>query len=75
MASRRTIFRLIGIQRVLVKYGLDQARRLGVQKVGVAIIAKQSELAQWYRTLGFEPAGTRRFLNLPFEVAFLSYRI
>jgi N-acetylglutamate synthase-like GNAT family acetyltransferase len=61
-----------GIGAALVGRGLDQARRLGVRKVGVAIIAAQSELAQWYQRLGFTHAGTRRFDHLPFEVAFLT---
>jgi N-acetylglutamate synthase-like GNAT family acetyltransferase len=61
-----------GVGAALVSRGLDQARRLGVRKVGVAIIAAQSELAQWYQHLGFTHAGTRRFDHLPFEVAFLT---
>jgi predicted N-acetyltransferase YhbS len=61
-----------GLGAALVNHGLDQARRLGVAKVGVAIIAEQVELGDWYQRLGFTPTGTRRFPHLPFEVAFLS---
>lgn len=64
-----------GVGTSLVKHGLEEARRLSVAKVGVAIIAEQSELSNWYQNLGFAPTGTRQFLHLPFEVAFLSYRI
>jgi N-acetylglutamate synthase-like GNAT family acetyltransferase len=64
-----------GVGAALVKHGLEEASRLNVEKVGVAIIAEQSELSNWYQNLGFTPTGTRRFLHLPFEVAFLSYRI
>ena len=64
-----------GVGAALVNHGLGQARRMGVQRVGVAIIAEQSQLADWYRGLGFTPTGTRRFPHLPFEVAFLAYQI
>jgi predicted N-acetyltransferase YhbS len=64
-----------GVGAALVKHGLAEAQRLEVEKVGVAIIAEQSELSNWYQNLGFTPTATRRFLHLPFEVAFLSYRI
>lgn len=64
-----------GVGGALVNHGLDQARRLGVAKVGVAIIAAQTDLSNWYQLLGFTPAGTRRFPHLPFEVAFLNYQI
>jgi N-acetylglutamate synthase-like GNAT family acetyltransferase len=62
-----------GLGAALVKHGLDQARRLNVQRVGVAIIAEQTELADWYKGLGFAPTGTRRFPHLPFEVAFFNH--
>lgn len=61
-----------GVGAALVSRGLDRARHLGVRKVGVAIIAAQSELARWYQNLGFTAVGTRRFDHLPFEVAFLT---
>jgi predicted N-acetyltransferase YhbS len=61
-----------GLGAALVNHGLDQARRLGAARIGVAIIAAQTELADWYQGLGFAPTGTRRFPHLPFEVAFLS---
>lgn len=64
-----------GVGATLVTYGIDQARRLGVQKVGVAIIAEQNDLARWYQDLGFTPTGTRRFPHLPFDVAFFEYLI
>jgi predicted N-acetyltransferase YhbS len=62
-----------GVGAALVTHGLYQARRLGANEVGVAIIAAQDELARWYQHLGFTPTGTRRFDHLPFEVAFLSH--
>lgn len=64
-----------GVGAALVNHGLKAARRLEVEQVGVAIIAEQSELSAWYQKLGFTPTGTRQFLHLPFEVAFLSHRI
>ena len=62
----------LGVGAALVNHGLDRARRLGAKEVGVAIIAAQTELARWYRKLGFTPTGTRRFDHLPFEVAFFT---
>jgi predicted N-acetyltransferase YhbS len=61
-----------GLGAALVNHGIDQAHRLGAARVGVAIIAAQTELADWYQGLGFTPTGTRSFPHLPFEVAFLS---
>ena len=64
-----------GVGTALVRHGIEEAGRLGVEKVGVAIIAEQSELANWYQKLGFTPTGTRQFLHLPFDVAFLEHPI
>ena len=64
-----------GVGATLVRHGIEQARCLGIQKVGVAIIAEQTELARWYHGIGFTASGTRSFAHLPFKVAFLSYAI
>lgn len=60
-----------GFGSLLVLHVLEQARRMGAERVEIGIIAGQPELAAWYRGLGFEETGRRRFEHLPFEVAFM----
>ncbi len=59
----------------LVRHVIDEASRLDVRELGIGLIAAQTELRRWYRGLGFTDGETRRFAHLPFEVAFMHYRI
>jgi len=59
----------------LVNSFIRKATELGLHKIGIGIISKQSELKQWYQNIGFVETGTKSFDHLPFEVTFLEYHI
>ncbi len=60
-----------GFGSTLVRHVLAQARSMGLERVGIAIIAEDEPLSEWYRRFGFVPTGTRKFDHLPFVVAFM----
>ena len=68
-------FKRQGLGRQLVLHLIEAARGLGMQKIGIGIIAEQRELMRWYQRIGFEKGETKRFDHLPFKVMFMSYRI
>jgi ribosomal protein S18 acetylase RimI-like enzyme len=57
----------------LVRHVLEQARAARSGSVEIGIIAEQAELRDWYRELGFEETGRKRFEHLPFEVMFMRH--
>lgn len=59
----------------LVAHVLQKARGLGMGRVGIGIIHEQEDLKAWYRGLGFNETGTRRYLHLPFTVGFMEYPV
>lgn len=61
-----------GLGRALVDHVFAEAKRLGAHRVGIAIIAEQRELKDWYRRIGFVEGESREFPHLPFRVMFLS---
>ncbi len=62
----------LGCGRALVDQALDEAGFLGARQVDIGIIAKQDELRDWYRKIGFLEQRTTNFPHLPFEVLFMS---
>lgn len=62
----------LGYGRALVDQALDEARFSGARQVEIGIIAKQVELRDWYRKIGFREQRTANFPHLPFEVLFMS---
>jgi N-acetylglutamate synthase-like GNAT family acetyltransferase len=62
-----------GFGRRLVERALREAESAGSAVVSVGIIARHTELREWYRRLRFVESGMERFEHLPFEVAFLRY--
>ena len=64
-----------GFGKVLVRHVLDQAMAMGVSKVGIGIIAEQTDLKQWYQKLGFVERQIKEFPHLPFLVCFMEYVI
>jgi N-acetylglutamate synthase-like GNAT family acetyltransferase len=62
-----------GFGRRLVNRALREGKEAGVTTMSVGIIAKHSEVRDWYGRLGFAEDGERSFDHLPFEVAFLRY--
>ncbi|PKN39192.1 MAG: GNAT family N-acetyltransferase [Deltaproteobacteria bacterium HGW-Deltaproteobacteria-2] len=64
-----------GIGKALVNHVLSKAGELGANGVSIGIIAEHIELKKWYKKIGFTEGGSRKFLNLPFLVTFMSYKL
>jgi N-acetylglutamate synthase-like GNAT family acetyltransferase len=64
-----------GLGGTLVAHVFAEAKRLGARRVGIAIIAEQAELKNWYRKIGFTERDTREYSHLPFRVTFMSHEI
>jgi ribosomal protein S18 acetylase RimI-like enzyme len=64
-----------GFGKALVVRVLSEARGLGCLRVGIGVIADQTELKDWYRKIGFEETENREFAHLPFLVTFMFYRL
>lgn len=60
-----------GFGRALVGFVLAQAKNLGAERIGIGIIAEQTDLKLWYRKMGFVEKETREFSHLPFLVCFM----
>jgi N-acetylglutamate synthase-like GNAT family acetyltransferase len=60
-----------GCGKALVNHVFNQARKMGLQRIEIGMIAKDAKLKNWYRKFGFIVKGTKRFDHLPFEVAFM----
>ena len=65
-------FRCRGFGAMLVQHIISQARRSAMSSISIGLIAEQSELAAWYRKLGFIPGETKRFKHLPFTVRYMT---
>ncbi|NPU84944.1 MAG: GNAT family N-acetyltransferase [Syntrophaceae bacterium] len=61
-----------GLGKVLVEHVFAEVRRLGLRRVGIAMIAEQDELKAWYKGFGFVEGVTKDYPHLPFRVTFLS---
>lgn len=64
-----------GMGKALVNQVFSKAGELGADYVNIGIIAGHAELKNWYKKIGFVEGETKKFLNLPFEVTFLSYTL
>ena len=62
-----------GFGKALVARALSEARGLGCRRVGIGVIADQTELKDWYRRLGFVETENREFPHLPFLVTFMTH--
>jgi N-acetylglutamate synthase-like GNAT family acetyltransferase len=68
-------FRRKGFGEALVKHIITEARKLGIRRVEIGIIAEQTELKEWYEKLGFVFTKEAQFEHLPFRVAFMAKAI
>lgn len=59
----------------LARHALECAAAKGAGKVGIGIIAEQTELKDWYKKLGFKEMQTKSFSHLPFNVCLMEYEI
>ena len=64
-----------GFGAALVAHVCTEARKLGICRIEIGIIAEQTELRAWYEKLGFGFAKEAEFPHLPFKVAFLMKEI
>lgn len=64
-------YRNNGYGKALVDHIFEQAKKIGAERVEIAIIAKDVKRENWYMKLGFVEKGTKEFDHLPFTVAFL----
>lgn len=62
-----------GFGKVLVRHALEWAASKGAVKVSIGIIAKQTELGQWYKHLGFVETKTISVPHLPFNVCLMEF--
>ena len=62
-----------GYGSALVRHVLEKAKAIQLECISIGIIAKDTDLKQWYQRLGFKAGPIKTFDHLPFEVAFLSY--
>ena len=65
--------RKTGLGKALVNYVLLKARKLGAIELNIGIIARHTELKEWYRRIGFVEGETKVFEHLPFSVTFMKY--
>jgi len=68
-------YRRMGVGEKLVKHLIDYSNLQGVETVSIGIIAKFTELKNWYIKLGFIEGETKTFSHLPFQVMYLSFTI
>lgn len=66
-------YRKRGIGAELVRHVFQHARTKGVPEISIGIIAKHTDLKNWYKKLGFEEKETKKFSHLPFDVLFMKY--
>lgn len=55
----------------LVQFVIDYAGKQGGKNVSLAMIDSLTVLKKWYKSLGFEEKGTKKFEHLPFLVCFM----
>ena len=64
-----------GFGKGLVNHVLSEAKHLGIHYVNIGIIAKHTELKNWYKKIGFVEGESKDFPHLPFRVSFMSYNV
>jgi GNAT superfamily N-acetyltransferase len=64
-------YRRRGFGEALVNHAVEEARKLGVGRVELGMIAAQTELRDWYEKLGFSVTSIAQFEGVPFQVAFM----
>jgi len=66
-------YRKRGIGAALVRHVFQYGRTKGVPEISIGIIAKHTDLKNWYKKLGFAENGLKKFPHLPFDVLFMKY--
>lgn len=68
-------FRHMGIGREMVEYAKNYATLKNGETISIGIIEENTVLKEWYKQLGFEHKGTKKFEHLPFTVGFMELSI
>ena len=64
-----------GFGNQLVNHALNTASQWGAKSISIGVIAKQTDLKQWYQKIGFREGETKKFSQLPFSVCFMTYAL
>ncbi|HEX7365408.1 MAG TPA: GNAT family N-acetyltransferase [Dehalococcoidia bacterium] len=68
-------YRHHGCGRKLAEFVVNFIAEQAGQKVSLGMIDESTVLKNWYRGLGFEETGTKKFDHLPFTVCFMDRRV
>jgi N-acetylglutamate synthase-like GNAT family acetyltransferase len=68
-------YRNQGFGRALVEHVANEAKKRGIRRVEIGIIAEHTDLKEWYNRLGFVVTGEKEFEHLPFRVTFMAKEI
>jgi GNAT superfamily N-acetyltransferase len=64
-----------GLGHQLVEHVFQTARGLGMKIISIGIIARQTDLKQWYQKIGFIEGETKEFSHLPFMVTLMTFEL
>lgn len=64
-----------GYGHQLVEHVFETARQLGLKTISIGMIARQTDLKQWYQKIGFVEGEITDIEHLPFEVCFMTYAL
>ena len=64
-----------GYGHQLVEHVFETARQFGLKTISIGIIARQTDLKQWYQKIGFVEGEIKEFKHLPFQVCFMTYAL
>jgi len=68
-------FRHRGFGRALIAHACTEAKAEGGNTLGIGTIARDVELNEWYRQIGFIEGDTKQFSHLPFRVMFMTLKL
>jgi hypothetical protein len=58
-----------------VRFIIDTAHSEAISTLSIGVIGEHLALQQWYATLGFAHAETKRFAHLPFSVKHMAFGV
>jgi len=64
-------YRKQGYGTRLVDFAFDHVKKVGGEKISIALMDNNILLKNWYRTYGFKVSEKREFKHLPFSVCFM----
>lgn len=65
-------FRHLGIGKSIMEFAWKRIIEMGGIQASVAIIDENVQLKNWYKRLGFDVTGIKKFDHLPFTVCFMA---